>query len=59
MIMFWIFSWEWLNVLIVLLVADVKFAEIKMENGKSQGWGLVRFGSADDAQQAICILCYV
>lgn len=36
--------------------ADVKYAEIKMENGKSQGWGLVRFGSAEDAQRAICIL---
>ncbi|XP_033752005.1 myelin expression factor 2-like isoform X1 [Pecten maximus] len=33
--------------------ADVKYAEIKMENGKSQGWGLVRFGSAEDAQRAI------
>ncbi|XP_071167436.1 myelin expression factor 2-like [Mytilus edulis] len=37
-------------------VADVKFAEIKMENGKSQGWGLVRFGSADDAQNAISMM---
>ena len=40
----------------MICLADVKFAEIKMENGKSQGWGLVRFGSADDAQNAICIL---
>lgn len=37
-------------------VAEVKFAEIKMENGKSQGWGLVRFGNADDAQQAISMM---
>ena len=42
--------------MILYVIAEVKFAEIKMENGKSQGWGLVRFGNADDAQQAICIL---
>ncbi|KAK3098789.1 hypothetical protein FSP39_023120 [Pinctada imbricata] len=32
---------------------DVKFAEIKVENGRSQGWGLVRYGSPEDAQEAI------
>ncbi|KAK3578291.1 hypothetical protein CHS0354_010495, partial [Potamilus streckersoni] len=34
-------------------VGDVKFAEIKMEGGKSSGWGLVRFGNSDDAQRAV------
>lgn len=37
-------------------IADVKYAEIKMENGKSMGWGLVRFGTPDDAQRAISLM---
>lgn len=37
-------------------VADVRFAEIKMENGRSAGWGLVRFGNPDDAQRAISLM---
>lgn len=45
-----------LHILYHFLTADVRFAEIKMENGRSAGWGLVRFGNPDDAQRAICIL---
>ncbi|KAL5004487.1 hypothetical protein ScPMuIL_017943 [Solemya velum] len=34
-------------------VADVKYAEIKMEGGRSAGWGLVRYANPEDAQRAI------
>ena len=34
-------------------VGDVRFAEIKMEGGKSAGWGLICFRKEEDAQRAI------
>ena len=35
---------------------EVKFAEIKLEKGRSTGQGLVRFSTEDDAVRAISIL---
>ena len=32
---------------------DVKYAEIKMDNGRSKGFGTVKFHSEGDAQRAI------
>lgn len=32
---------------------DVKFAEIKMDNGRSKGFGTVKFHTEADAQRAI------
>ena len=39
-------------------VGDVRFAEIKMEGGKSAGWGLICFRKEEDAQRAISKLVY-
>jgi len=36
--------------------ADVKFADIKMDNGRSTGVGSVRYASVDDARRAVGIL---
>jgi len=38
--------------------ADVKYAEIKMDNGRSTGIGSVRYESVEDAKRAIGILSY-
>ena len=34
-------------------VGDVRFAEVKMDGGKSAGWGLICFRKEEDAQRAI------
>lgn len=39
-----------------MIVGDVKFAEIKIEDGRSAGWGLVKFATPECAQRAISIL---
>ena len=43
---------QMLNGLYVFL-GDIRFAEIKMEGGKSAGWGLICFRKEEDAQRAI------
>ena len=40
----------------IFFVADVKYAAIKMENGKSKGCGMVVFNTSDDARRAVGIL---
>lgn len=35
---------------------DVRYSEIKMDNGRSKGYGVVRFNSSDDARRAVSIL---
>ena len=35
---------------------EVKFAEIKMENGRSKGYGTVKFLTPEDARRAVSIL---
>lgn len=44
-----------LYILYYFFIVDVRFVEIKMENGRFVGWGLVRFGNFDDVQRVICI----
>ncbi len=51
------FSYSWQNLKEAFnRVADVKYAAIKMENGKSKGCGMVVFNSNDDARRAVSIL---
>ena len=42
-----------------LLLGDVKYAAIRMENNKSKGCGVVRFTTQDEARRAIRILIFV
>lgn len=37
-------------------VGDIRFAEIKMDGGKSAGWGLICFRKEEDAQRAINLM---
>ena len=39
-----------------MFAGDVKFAEIKMENGRSKGVGVVRFTNPELAKRAVGIL---
>ena len=41
---------------VLLFAGDVKFAEIKMENGRSKGVGVVRFTNPELAKRAVGIL---
>lgn len=38
---------------------EIKLAEIKMENGRSRGCGLVQFLNPESARRAISILCKI
>ena len=41
----------------LIISGDVKFAELKTdENGRSKGFGTVRFGTPEDARRAVSIL---
>lgn len=51
------FSYTWQNLKEKFQdCGDVRFTEIKMENGKSRGWGTVRFMSPDDARRAVNLM---
>ena len=42
----------------MLFTGDVRFAEIKMENGRSKGVGVVRFATPELAKRAVGILLF-
>jgi len=35
---------------------EVRYSEVKMENGRSKGYGVVKFNSPDDARRAVNLM---